>query len=699
MRAILGKELRELTPLLWLQTGVAVALAIAMWKEREPPDAIVVIGAVGGAMVGVTQAILDRVHQGGSFLRHRPMSPLRLELVRALAGAVMAVAPVLLFVDILAVLPYRGWRAGYQGITMGVATLTVLGSLAMWSGVRCGATARGRILPVILAAVVPLSLLFAVSHAPTLAWAITGTAAATVLFTGCAVLARTEPSLSLLGRRIKAACVLGVILLVVFEAGAWIRLGWHDVHYVEFGTGMHVGMTADGKVFREIRGGSPRYQGPVGQLTTTADYVFEAHASRIDDHSQLFRVWDRGRAPPYLLPPPMPSAGGNAIARRLSQVLVFAPNAPQGDWSYESGRLVFRDASGAVVAGIGPEGYAPGPGAARGETFSAPVLEQISEAGWGRYLEELNEVGGRLGYRLRRLVVIDGREVVTVTFSVDPSNPYDPEAIEDDALRRALAPHARVVFPDPVVPVALPVHPHVAVEEFRPILVRTGGELVALGPDGRRLGSTPYTEGEIVHLLDLPRIDDGPHAWSAALVTLLLPFDAFEPHFRLRLFREDGTASSADMQVEPASLQENVCLFLARLPSLLQPPAANAFAALDAPPRTIDGFYLRWWGDPALAGGRRSPWLVASLLLGLLCGLEAWRYLRFRDAPPVRAWVAAVALLGLPGIVWMRAMLPPVHVEACACGRRRAVTVPACPKCGEEWPPPEPTGVEILIEG
>ena len=91
--------------------------------------------------------------------------------------------------------------------------------------------------------------------------------------------------------------------------------------------------------------------------------------------------------------------------------------------------------------------------------------------------------------------------------------------------------------------------------------------------------------------------------------------------------------------------------------------------------------------------------LPLTLLFSALWGIVAWLYGRYFLVPKLTllGWVAAVLLLGIPGLLMMMlTMIRPVRVKCPQCAAYRPANDPLCPHCGAAFPASAPTGTEIF---
>jgi hypothetical protein len=232
-------------------------------------------------------------------------------------------------------------------------------------------------------------------------------------------------------------------------------------------------------------------------------------------------------------------------------------------------------------------------------------------------------------------------------------------------------------------------------DDYLPGPVLLGDRIVTLDPVGNEVGRAPATTPE-EFLRRWEKLGLHDRTWHEIL-SLRLPVDLAHPTFLFRVFRSGEPPVSREGRLVMKAGAAGLAVAAVRLPLLLLPPALNAVSFASPAPMGIAEYYGRWWGDPLLGGGRQLAWLLASIGLGLLCAGFAWRSLRHRLTRGRLAWSVAALLLGPLGLVWMAAVLPREHVEACACGRRRAVSIETCPACRADWPGPEPTGAEVFV--
>jgi hypothetical protein len=182
-------------------------------------------------------------------------------------------------------------------------------------------------------------------------------------------------------------------------------------------------------------------------------------------------------------------------------------------------------------------------------------------------------------------------------------------------------------------------------------------------------------------------------AWTAYVVTRP-PYRDTEVAFRARTQGEDAAEfGTTDFVMMPREGLERVAGGVLAAMTLARPPILNATSFFTAPPLTWDELETRWLRDGIVAGGAGAVWLIASLVIGLLCALYARRQARRRcqHASAALAWTAAAFVLGPLALVWMAMLIRRSAVRRTPDGRALAVHVPA------DWPGPVPTGREVLL--
>ncbi|MCK6460547.1 MAG: hypothetical protein L6Q95_11720 [Planctomycetes bacterium] len=377
-----------------------------------------------------------------------------------------------------------------------------------------------------------------------------------------------------------------------------------------------------------------------------------------------------------------PTAGG----REGTFVFAVAPGAYEQrrvrmpvEWRVENDRLVCREtATGRVLAGIGPDGYATGEGAAEGERFgriATGPIHRVDAYGWllldedGRRIHSISVA--REQSQLRGLSA-DSLDLVPLAVETRALRPATTEVDGGaTAFVRNVDRHVLVFLSDGSVIDELDLDP-------RENIVSIAGASLVFAED---FGSS------------ISRPSPKPRLEPVGMMTAFVPADAGDERLRLRLFRPGQPAIVRDVLLTPTRAGEVILANLTASLALLRPPplaVASALSPLPAGRRW-------WWRDPWLAAGSYKGWLALSLALAAFLAWRARRTARERcaTARAVRLWTAAVFLLGPLGLLWMRLVLPCVPVEPLG-GARRAVNLDASPSSSAPWPDPEPVGIEVL---
>jgi len=167
--AVFWKELRELASagLLALIGAAAFGFALGAARHQTVALALMIMLSLIGFAVGVWQARLDRAASEDQFLRHRPMSSLRIHVARSVAGvAVAAAAAAVLF----ATMAYVAWRFSFDefgrplfdfdrpwwaDFTVPRAAFAFVCATATWAVARIGASPRSSVARPLLALALP----------------------------------------------------------------------------------------------------------------------------------------------------------------------------------------------------------------------------------------------------------------------------------------------------------------------------------------------------------------------------------------------------------------------------------------------------------------------------------------------------------------------------------------------------------------
>jgi hypothetical protein len=346
-------------------------------------------------------------------------------------------------------------------------------------------------------------------------------------------------------------------------------------------------------------------------------------------------------------------------------------------WRTEGGRVICRDtATGRVLAGIGPDGYARGEAAAQGEPFANPgpsvALGRHTADGWH---------GAGLA------ILDDGRRIVALLVPATPAAAVPKDSVE----------------PLEIVVETRPVSDGMVDWTESPWVARTGDEIQILLTTGARIGRVRLDEGESIistagdREMSGKRLVARPPPQSVGIATALMPGHPATKRIRLRLFRPLMPMAQHDVLLEPMRPSESIPANFAAALALLRPLPLNVAASLSPLPKDPAESFRWWWRDPWLADGSYAGWLFASAALAALLALRARRVARERcaTAREVRLWTAAVFLLGPVGLLWMRLVLPRVPVERVGAARR-AVNLDASPSASAPWPEPARDGIEVF---
>lgn len=363
-------------------------------------------------------------------------------------------------------------------------------------------------------------------------------------------------------------------------------------------------------------------------------------------------------------------------------------------WRLAGGRIVAEVAARGATGSIGPDGWLDGPPPAGAPRFGTLMFLRTVESE-GPTPAETRSV--------RALFVdLDARAIVILR--------TQRRLDEFTSPRRPDAP----VFPWAAFGVAVEQVPlggtgpirtlgSVAYEWSQPLVVGVGDEMVAFTSEGRILGRAPWdganespikVESGAFMVTRRPETDAEP----VVVATSRGGPTVIGADIRFRIFADGKPVLVADAPLVPVTTGERVVANIRRGIAVVRPPVL-ALASFAAPaPRTYGELLSAWLLDPLYAGQSEPLTLVLCLALGALCALRARAQAKLRCPAPrdVAAWTAAAFALGPVGLVWMRLVVPKHAIEPCACGRRRAVSVEACPACGATWPGPAPTGIEVL---
>jgi len=192
MRPVFVRELAELAPICLALTVVAVLVAIETVSPGQDYDEIVTAVLVFGCALGLVQGGFERWRAGDLFFRHRPVSALRFEVARTLAGVLAVVVPVVVLVLVHRVATAQsiaerqrdfswlgmGWELPRQ-LTGGEIMLLFGLATGGWSAVRYGLARRLALLAIFFTGALALALWAMASRiaAPAAAAAFAGGAA------------------------------------------------------------------------------------------------------------------------------------------------------------------------------------------------------------------------------------------------------------------------------------------------------------------------------------------------------------------------------------------------------------------------------------------------------------------------------------------------------------------------------------------
>jgi hypothetical protein len=363
---------------------------------------------------------------------------------------------------------------------------------------------------------------------------------------------------------------------------------------------------------------------------------------------------------------------------------------PPIEWKVEEGRLVCREtASGRVVAGLGPDGYARGEHADEGERFGRIAVGPIrmptgasTAADWVPLF----------------LFDRDARKIHVISVAKEegtlPSDSVEPVALTIET---------RPLHPFQAAETEIATWPYASIVDRHVLVFLEDGSVVVDFEIEPNEGAAWVSNALVVHSEGQPGMyvmtaerRRPPFPAAVGLQTGLHPCAAGTERRRLRLFRPGQPDVVHDVVLTPTRPAEVALANLTAAFALLRPPPLAVASAL-SPLATSRQEPWWWWRDVWLAGGSYPGWLVASLALAAFCGWRARRAARERCATirEVRFWTAAVFLLGPLGLLWMRFVLPRVPVESVG-GARRAVNLDASPSTGAPWPDPEPQGIEVF---
>ena len=173
MRAIWWKELRELALIGIPMLLIAVFAAFGLVSRHDRSDLVLGMAVVGGVAAGVIQGLYDRLRRDDLFYLHRPISCIRIQVARSLAGLTTCCVPAISFLLLHPILTHRAEAelpahggigpvfappGSYWGLGAG-GSLVVLGIVVgAWTAVRLAIGTRRRWAAALL--VILLSLVF-----------------------------------------------------------------------------------------------------------------------------------------------------------------------------------------------------------------------------------------------------------------------------------------------------------------------------------------------------------------------------------------------------------------------------------------------------------------------------------------------------------------------------------------------------------
>jgi len=672
MKAIYWKELRELAAvwIILLVSAVIFSLNYAGWHAVL--DKILSLATLGGVVTGAVHGLLDRYRRNDLFLAHRPLSPLRLQLARTLAGVTTWLVPALVFLLVFrvaapAAVETRFGRLIEPYLLSWSESLLLLGAMAAsWALFRLIVGTRRLPAVLTLVFVLPVVTFAVVLRTSTLPAAFGVSLAIALVCTTTTVLGLANARRSAL----RAACLLLLGGVVLFESLGFLRL-------VATGLAMDtypwISVTADGAIL--FRGHPSSYPGTTGtRHVGPITYYY-----RVDrQYHGVWRAFPIGR-PVHLARAPWKERRHyewpwyRAMERALN---VHEGRRRQADrapvvWTYEDGRFVCRErGSLPVLAGFGPDGFVSGPRLEEGLRFQKPRHVLYWDLGVYHYVAERHLV--RLVFPDMDRIPRDSRDPVRVAIST-----------------KSLATPPSLVWPENLADARL-----IPTNDQLLWVVRAGDVLfrVAWSPE----------EEDLRGWSALAKPTKKPAYWSVGPVSALVVFSDLQPIHpargtaRVRVFRRDHPMLQKDIEIRPESAAEHAAATLRGSVTLPLPFPVAMASFFSAPPRTWDELYSWSVRDPLFAGGTSIGWLLLSLVLACACAWFARKQARMRCATEraVRFWTAAVFLLGPLGLVWMRLVLGRESIERIG-GARRAVDLEASPATSEPWPEPLPTGTEV----
>ncbi|MCC7140049.1 MAG: hypothetical protein IT460_16635 [Planctomycetes bacterium] len=385
-----------------------------------------------------------------------------------------------------------------------------------------------------------------------------------------------------------------------------------------------------------------------------------------------------------------PTFFGDPFARRSAGDLLLGlarELRPAASWSWEGGALVARrPSSGDVVAAIGPTG-------------SHASLAALGEDRFGE------------------LSFADREE----EWTYDPLSHWHVRLVDETRDRLVLVTRAstdNLAQPPPVTVVLQPLVPAppapgadvadaVAADELRP--VTSAGRVRWVDPEGRVRAEARLDPDERISntsVVALPRhgpppVDPlGSAARPLALVVETSPptGDVFADATRYRLLRLGRPVRRLDLVWVPTGAWQRALETLACVPLALRPLPSAVASSLSAPPARADDAAAWWWRDPTVAGGHRPPALAANVLGALVCAWLARRLGRRHCTTTAGARLCTVVglLAGPLGLLWLRIAVVRAATDRVG-GDRRSLALDASPSSSVPWPPPSPTGAEIVL--
>jgi len=668
MKAVYWKELRELAAvwIILLVWAVIFALDYAGWhKDLEE---ILSLATIAGIVTGAVHGLLDRYRRNDLFLAHRPLSALRLQFARTLAGVTAWLVPALVFLLLFRVAapsPHYVRRLGRfvePDLLSGSESLFLLGATAAcWALLRLIVGTRR--LPAVLGLVfiLPVAMLVFSMRTSTL------TAAFAVSLVIALVCTTTTVLGLAVGRRsaLRAACLLLLGGVVLFQGLGLLR--WITTDLL-LDTYPRITVTTEGDVlFRDH--GRPRSE---------VSHWYQPHAS-------VGPTRGFGYEPPWEEHWHSAWSWHLRIVRALNDLeegrrqVGLAPIV----WRYEDGRFLCRHRQQLeVLAGFGRGGFLVGPKAEEGAPFDEP--DQFLQ--WGAAVFQC---------------VTEQHVIIMKPPPVDriPRDSLDPVRVEIST--KSLAVSSRNAWPERLADARLVVtgDQMLWVDQTGDVLFR----IEWLPPKEHFRGSfsirefkkeetTPAARKEAARRFFLVRGPPVGHAVSSDLE----PVHPARYTVRMRVFRPDHPMLLKDIEVRPERGSEHAAAMLRGAVTLPLPIPVAVASYFSAQPRTWDDLYAWNVSDPFFAGGTSIGWLLASLALACACAWYARKQARMRCATEraVRLWMAATFLLGPLGLVWMRFVLGRETIEPIG-GARRAVDLDASPATAEPWPEPLPTGTEV----